>query len=137
MGEGEEPARPGLFDRARIVIPGGVNSPVRAFNAVGGEPYFVSRAKGSRVWDSEGRELIDYVQSYGASILGHAHPSVVEAVRQAAGKGTTYGAPTESEVLLAEAICDSVPGCEEVRLTSSGTEAAMKRDTGGSRLHRP
>ncbi|HEV7887701.1 MAG TPA: glutamate-1-semialdehyde 2,1-aminomutase, partial [Acidimicrobiales bacterium] len=114
-----------LFKRASEVTPGGVNSPVRAFGSVGGTPYFVSRASGSRVWDVEGRSYIDYVQSYGASILGHAHPVVVEAVQQAAAEGTTFGAPTEREVLLAEAIRDRVPGCDLVRLVSSGTEAGM------------
>jgi glutamate-1-semialdehyde 2,1-aminomutase len=114
-----------LFARAEKVIPGGVNSPVRAFRSVGGVPYFVARAEGARVWDVEGLEYLDYVQSYGASILGHAHPVVVEAVRAAALKGTTYGAPTEGEVRLAEAMVERVPGLEQVRLTSSGTEAAM------------
>ncbi len=114
-----------LFERGRRVIPGGVNSPVRAFRSVGGTPYFVARAEGARIWDVEGRELLDYVQSYGASILGHAPAVVVEAVRDAAGRGTTYGAPTEGEVRLAEEICARVPGIEQVRLVSSGTEAAM------------
>ena len=114
-----------LFDRALRVIPGGVNSPVRSFRSVGGEPYFVARGEGAYVWDADGNRLLDYVQSYGASILGHAHPAVVEAVRHAATRGTTFGAPTEGEVLLAEAICARVPGCEQVRLVSSGTEAAM------------
>ncbi len=114
-----------LFKRAQARIPGGVNSPVRAFAAVGGTPYFVARASGSRVWDVEGREYIDYVQSYGASILGHAHPAIVEAVASAASGGTTYGAPTEREVLLAEEICARVAGCDMVRLLSSGTEAGM------------
>jgi glutamate-1-semialdehyde 2,1-aminomutase len=114
-----------LFARAQAVIPGGVNSPVRAFKSVGGVPYFVERAEGPYVWDVEGRRFIDYVQSYGASILGHAHPEVVEAIRRAAGDGTSYGAPTKREVLLAEEICGRVEGCEQVRLVSSGTEAAM------------
>ncbi|MGH3281964.1 MAG: glutamate-1-semialdehyde 2,1-aminomutase, partial [Trebonia sp.] len=114
-----------LFARAQRVIPGGVNSPVRAFRSVGGTPYFVARAEGAHVWDVDGNRYIDYVQSYGASILGHAHPKVVEAVRSAAGAGTSYGAPTEREVLLAEEICNRVAGCERVRLVSSGTEAAM------------
>jgi glutamate-1-semialdehyde 2,1-aminomutase len=114
-----------LFERASRVIPGGVNSPVRAFRAVGGTPYFVARAEGAYVWDVEGTRYCDYVQSYGASILGHAHPAVVEAVRRAAGDGSSYGAPTEREVLLAEEICSRVPGCEQVRLVSSGTEAGM------------
>jgi glutamate-1-semialdehyde 2,1-aminomutase len=114
-----------LFDRAQAVIPGGVNSPVRSFRSVGGHPYFVARGDGAYVWDVDGNRMIDFVQSYGASLLGHAHPAVVAAVRDAAGRGTTYGAPTEGEVLLAEAICARVDGCEQVRLVSSGTEAAM------------
>ncbi len=114
-----------LFARARGVIPGGVDSPVRAFTKVGGTPYFVARAEGAYVWDVEGRRYTDYVQSWGASILGHAHPKVVEAVRRAAAEGTSFGAPTEREVLLAEAIRDRVPSCQRVRLVSSGTEAAM------------
>jgi glutamate-1-semialdehyde 2,1-aminomutase len=115
----------GLFGRACRVTPGGVNSPVRAFKAVGGTPYFVARGQGAYVWDVEGKSYVDYVQSYGASVLGHAHPKVIEAIRQAAGEGTTFGAPTEREVLLAEEVCARVPGCEQVRLVSSGTEAAM------------
>lgn len=115
----------GLFERAQQVIPGGVNSPVRAFRSVGGSPYFVARAEGPYVWDVEGKRYTDFVQSYGAIIAGHAHPVIVEAVREAAGEGTSYGAPTEREVLLAEAICERVPSCEMVRLVSSGTEATM------------
>ena len=114
-----------LFERACRVTPGGVNSPVRAFKAVGGTPYFVVRGEGAYVTDVEGNRYVDYVQSYGASILGHAHPKVVEAIRRAAGEGTTFGAPTPREVQLAEEICARVPGCDEVRLVSSGTEAAM------------
>ncbi len=114
-----------LFERACGVIPGGVNSPVRAFGNVGGIPYFVSRAEGCHIWDADGRRYTDYVQSWGASILGHAHPAVVEAVQRAAEDGTSYGAPTEREVLLAEAIRARVPSCERVRLVSSGTEATM------------
>ncbi|MGH9276792.1 MAG: glutamate-1-semialdehyde 2,1-aminomutase [Acidimicrobiales bacterium] len=114
-----------LFQRARQVIPGGVSSPVRAFSKVGGTPYFVARAQGPYVWDVEGRRYTDYVQSWGASILGHAHPAVVEAVQRAAADGTSYGAPTEREVRLAEAIRERVPSCPKVRLVSSGTEAAM------------
>jgi glutamate-1-semialdehyde 2,1-aminomutase len=114
-----------LFERAKRVLPGGVNSPVRAFLSVGGTPYFVARADGARVWDTEGNEYLDYVQSYGASILGHADPAVVEAVTDAATAGTTYGAPTEREVELAELICSWVPGVEMIRMTSSGTEATM------------
>jgi glutamate-1-semialdehyde 2,1-aminomutase len=114
-----------LFAQAERVIPGGVNSPVRAFRAVGGTPYFVDRAEGAYVWDVEGRRYVDLVQSYGAIIAGHAHPAVVQAVRRAAVDGTSYGAPTEREVRLAEEICDRVPSCGMVRLVSSGTEATM------------
>ncbi len=113
------------FERARAVIPGGVNSPVRSFRSVGGTPYFVASANGAHVTDIEGRRYIDYVQSYGASILGHAHPGVIAAIRLAAGEGTTFGAPTRREVLLAEAIAERVAGVEQVRLVSSGTEAVM------------
>jgi len=114
-----------LFARAQRVIPGGVNSPVRAFGSVGGSPYFVQRAEGPYVWDVEGHRLIDFVQSYGAIILGHAHPAIVDAVQRAAADGTSYGAPTEREVLLAETIVDRVASIDEVRLVSSGTEATM------------
>jgi len=114
-----------LFKRASEVIPGGVDSPVRAFGSVGGHPYFVARAEGCYVWDVEGRRYVDYVQSWGASILGHADGRVVAAVQQAAADGTSYGAPTEREVRLAEAIRERVPSCQKVRLVSSGTEATM------------
>ncbi len=114
-----------LFDRARRVIPGGVNSPVRAFGSVGGTPYFVDRAEGPYLWDVEGRRYIDYVQSYGPGILGHAHPVVLEAIARAASAGTTYGAPTEAEVILAEMVVDRIAGLESVRFVSSGTEATM------------
>jgi glutamate-1-semialdehyde 2,1-aminomutase len=114
-----------LFVRAQRVIPGGVNSPVRAFRSVGGDPFFVARAAGAYLWDEDGRRYVDWVQSYGATILGHAHPAVVEAISRAAAAGTTYGAPTRREVELAEAITERVPGCEMVRLVSSGTEAGM------------
>ncbi len=114
-----------LFERARAVIPGGVSSPVRSFAAVGGEPFFVARAEGPYLVATDGRRYVDYVQSWGASILGHAHPVVVDAVKRAAEAGTSYGAPTENEVRLAEAICERVPSVEKVRLVSSGTEAAM------------
>ena len=114
-----------LFDRARRVIPGGVNSPVRAFGSVGGTPYFVDRAEGPYVWDAEGRRYIDYVQSYGPGILGHAHPAVLEAVTRAASAGTSYGAPTRAEVVLAEMVVDRIAGLEAVRFVSSGTEATM------------
>lgn len=113
------------FDRARAVIPGGVSSPVRAFSAVGGEPFFVTRGEGAFLVDRDGRRRRDYVQSWGASILGHAHPSVVEAVRDAASAGTSFGTPTEGEVELAEAVRDRVPSVERVRFVSSGTEAAL------------
>ena len=114
-----------LFERGQKVMPGGVNSPVRAFRSVGGVPNHISRGRGSRVWDVEGNEFIDYVQSYGASILGHADPVIIEAVRDAAVDGTTFGAPTEREVMLAEELVDRVPSLEMLRLVSSGTEAAM------------
>ena len=114
-----------LYARALARIPGGVNSPVRAFGSVGGDPFFVARGEGAYLEDTDGRRLLDYVQSWGASILGHAHPVVVEAVRRAAGDGTSFGAPTAAEVELAEAVADRVPSVEKVRLVSSGTEAAM------------
>ena len=114
-----------LLARANARIPGGVNSPVRAFNAVGGAPFFVASARGAELIDTEGRHYTDYVQSWGASILGHADPHIVEAVQRAAADGTSFGAPTAREVELAEAICDRVPSVEKVRLVSSGTEAAM------------
>jgi glutamate-1-semialdehyde 2,1-aminomutase len=114
-----------LFDRARARIPGGVSSPVRAFDAVGGDPFFVARAEGAYLVDTDGRRYVDYVQSWGASILGHAHPALVEAVQRAAADGTSYGAPTVREVELAEAIAAHVPSVEKVRLVSSGTEAGM------------
>jgi glutamate-1-semialdehyde 2,1-aminomutase len=114
-----------LFARAQRVIPGGVNSPVRSFRSVGGTPYFVERAEGPYIYDVDGRRYIDYVQSYGPGILGHAHPKVVEAVVNAAAAGTTYGAPTEAEVVLAEMVVDRVAGLESVRFVSSGTEATM------------
>ncbi len=114
-----------LLARANARIPGGVNSPVRAFNAVGGAPFFVASAKGAELVDTEGRRYVDYVQSWGASILGHADPLIVEAVQRCAADGTSFGAPTRAEVELAEAICARVPSVEKVRLVSSGTEAAM------------
>ena len=113
------------FERAEARIPGGVNSPVRAFGSVGGDPFFVARGHGAYLVDTEGREYVDYVQSWGASILGHAHPDVVKAVQQAAADGASFGAPTPREVELAEVICERVPSVEKVRLVSSGTEAAM------------
>jgi len=114
-----------LFERGQRVIPGGVNSPVRAFRSVGGAPYFVERAEGAYVVDVEGHRYIDLVQSYGAIILGHADPSIIAAITEAAGRGTSYGAPTPGEVRLAEAIVDRVASVEQVRMVSSGTEATM------------
>ena len=114
-----------LFERARRVIPGGVNSPVRAFRAVGGTPRFVQRAQGAYFWDADGRRHIDYIGSWGPMILGHGHPAVVEAVQRAVQDGFSFGAPTEREIELAEAIVQAMPGLEMVRLVSSGTEAAM------------
>jgi glutamate-1-semialdehyde 2,1-aminomutase len=114
-----------LFARASSLLPGGVDSPVRAFRAVGGTPWFVDHAEGAYITDVDGRRFIDYVQSWGASILGHAHPALVDAVRDAAGRGTTFGAPTAAEVELAARVTAAVPGCEMVRFVSSGTEATM------------
>ena len=114
-----------LFERAQHSIPGGVNSPVRAFKAVGRSPLFIKSAQGASLTDADGNTYIDYVGSWGPMILGHAHPSVVEAIRTAAGNGTSYGAPTEIEVLLAEEIIAAFPSIEKVRMVSSGTEATM------------
>ena len=125
MAEPAPASNAAWFARARNVIPGGVDSPVRSFASVGGTPYTVVSGDGAFVVDAEGNRYLDMVQSYGAVLLGHAHPLVTAAVRSAADRGTTFGAPTPGEVLLAEAICGRVPGCEQVRLVSSGTEAAM------------
>jgi glutamate-1-semialdehyde 2,1-aminomutase len=114
-----------LFDRSRRVIPGGVNSPVRAFGAVGGTPSFVSRGQGAWIEDADGRRLLDYVQSWGALLFGHGRPEIADAAADAARRGTSFGAPTESEVAMAEALVKAVPSLEMVRLVSSGTEAAM------------
>ncbi|MCK9987024.1 MAG: glutamate-1-semialdehyde 2,1-aminomutase [Azoarcus sp.] len=114
-----------LFQRAQKTIPGGVNSPVRAFRSVGGSPCFIERAQGARVWDADGKDYIDYVGSWGPAITGHAHPAIVEAVREAALRGLSFGAPTEGEVEMAELICELMPSIEMVRLVSSGTEATM------------
>lgn len=114
-----------LFEEAKRHIPGGVNSPVRAFGSVGRTPRFIASAKGSRITDVDGNEMIDYVCSWGAGILGHAHPRVIKAVQQACENGLTYGAPTEKEVILAELIAELVPSMEVSRLVSSGTEAVM------------
>jgi len=114
-----------LFARARRSIPGGVNSPVRAFGSVGGTPRFLERGKGCRVWDADGNEYVDYVGSWGPLILGHADPGILRAVRAAMARGTSFGAPTEGEIELAEAIRRAVPSIERVRMVSSGTEATM------------
>ena len=114
-----------LFTRAKAVIPGGVNSPVRAFGSVGGVPRFIKKAKGAFVWDENGKRYIDYVGSWGPAIVGHAHPEVLEAVREAALGGLSFGAPTEAEIVIAEEICRLVPSVERLRLVSSGTEATM------------
>ena len=112
-----------VFTRSTAVIPGGVNSSIRAFKSVGGRPYVVARAEGARLWDVEGNEYIDLVQSYGAVILGHAHPAITAAITSAAAGGTSYGAPTPREMKLAEAIVERVASCEQVRFMNSGTEA--------------
>ena len=114
-----------LFARAQRLIPGGVNSPVRAFKAVGGTPLFIRKAEGARMWDADGKGYIDYVGSWGPLILGHAHPSVVEAITQAAVRGTSYGAPCAAEVELADRVVRLVPSIQKVRFVSSGTEATM------------
>ena len=114
-----------LMERAIERMPGGVNSPVRAFRSVGGDPLFMERGEGSRIFDADANSYVDYVMSYGPLILGHAHPEVVEAIERTARKGTTFGAPTELEVELAELVCEAVPSIEVVRMTNSGTEATM------------
>src|SRR4051812_25984309 len=107
------------FARARRVIPGGVSSPVRAFGGVGGEPFFAASGQGAEVVDTDGRRYVDWIQSWGALIHGHAHPSIVEAVQRAAARGTSFGIPTAAEDELAEEICARVPSVEQVRLVSS------------------
>jgi glutamate-1-semialdehyde 2,1-aminomutase len=114
-----------LFERAQKSIPGGVNSPVRAFRSVGGTPRFIARAEGPYFWDADGKRYIDYIGSWGPMILGHGHPDVVRAVQEAAARGLSYGAPTEAEVEMAEELLKLVPSMEQLRLVSSGTEAAM------------
>ena len=114
-----------LFEKSLRVIPGGVNSPVRAFGAVGGTPIFFSEGRGAYLWDADGNKYIDYVGSWGPAILGHAHPDVVRVVQERAAKGMSFGAPTEAELLMAERLCTLLPSIEQVRLTSSGTEATM------------
>jgi glutamate-1-semialdehyde 2,1-aminomutase len=114
-----------LYQRANQCIPGGVNSPVRAFNGVGGTPLFIERAEGPYLYDADGKAYIDYVGSWGPMICGHANPEIIEAVKQAADQGLSFGAPTELEIELAERICAILPGMDQVRMTSSGTEATM------------
>src|SRR5437868_13125399 len=114
-----------LFEEAQAVIPGGVNSPVRAFRGVGGTPRFIARGNGPYLYDVDGNRYIDYVLSWGPLILGHAHPAVVEAIQRQAAKGTSYGAPAELETELALMITEAVPSVEMVRFVSSGTEAGM------------
>src|SRR6202158_1515550 len=121
----ERPRSEEIFRRATEILVGGVNSPVRAFRAVGGDPIIVDRAAGARLWDADGNEYIDYVCSWGALIFGHAHPKVVEAITAQARRGTSYGMPTELEVELATRIRAALPSCEKVRFVSSGTEATM------------
>lgn len=113
------------FEQAQQYIPGGVNSPVRAFKSVGGEPIFIQRAKGAYLWDADDKQYIDYVGSWGPMILGHAHNDVIEAVKTAADNGLSFGAPTESETTLAQTICELIPSIDKVRMVSSGTEATM------------
>jgi len=114
-----------LFAEALKFIPGGVNSPVRAFRAIGGQPFFVNRAKGARVWDVDGNEYIDYVCTWGPAILGHAHPKIITAVKAAANRGTSFGIPNPFEVKMARLICSLAPSVQKVRMTNSGTEACM------------
>ena len=121
----ERPRSAEWFRRAREVLPGGVNSPVRAFSAVGGEPFFTAEGAGARIRDVDGNEYLDYVLSWGPLILGHAHPAVVEAIREAAGRGTSYGTPTPAEVELAELTREAFPSMERLRFVNSGTEATL------------
>src|SRR3982751_649632 len=114
-----------LFAEALRYIPGGVNSPVRAFRAVGGEPFFAKRAKGAHIWDVDGNEYVDYVGTWGPAILGHSHPKVIHAVQQAAEHGTSFGIPNSAELAMAKLICSLVPSVEKVRMCNSGTEATM------------
>src|SRR3974390_2036039 len=114
-----------LFAEALKYIPGGVNSPVRAFRAVGGQPFFVNRAKGAHVWDVDGNEYVDYIGTWGPAILGHAHPKIIKAVQAAAEQGTSFGIPNPFEVTMAKLICSWVPSVQKVRMCNSGTEATM------------
>ncbi|MGY6586734.1 MAG: glutamate-1-semialdehyde 2,1-aminomutase [Wenzhouxiangella sp.] len=114
-----------LFARAKLHMPGGVNSPVRAFNAVGGDPVFFERAEGAHMWDVDGKRYIDYIGSWGPMICGHAHPAIIEAVQRAASQGLSFGAPSPGEVTMAEKLCELMPSLDQVRMVNSGTEAAM------------
>ncbi|MBT7950693.1 MAG: glutamate-1-semialdehyde 2,1-aminomutase, partial [Gammaproteobacteria bacterium] len=114
-----------LFEQAKQYIPGGVNSPVRAFKSVGGDPVFIQRAQGAYLYDSDGKSYIDYVGSWGPMILGHAHPLVIEKIQEAVARGLSFGAPTEIETLLAKKLCELMPAIEKVRMVNSGTEASM------------
>jgi glutamate-1-semialdehyde 2,1-aminomutase len=114
-----------LFSQALKLMPGGVNSPVRAFRGVGGQPFFVDRAKDAHIWDVDGNEYVDYVGTWGPAILGHAHPKIISAIQQAAAHGTSFGIPNPLEVEMARLICDAVPSVQKVRMCSSGTEATM------------
>ena len=114
-----------LFAEALNYMPGGVNSPVRAFRAVGGQPFFVNKAEGCRVWDVDGNEYVDYVCTWGPAILGHSHPKIIEAVKRAADQGTSFGIPNPSEVTMAKLVCEAVPSVQKVRMCNSGTEACM------------
>src|ERR671937_834342 len=121
----QRPRSQQAFERASRVIPGGVNSPARAFGGVGGQPIFIARGEGPYLYDLDGNEYLDYIGSWGPLILGHAHPAVVRAVEQAARRGMSFGAPTEAENELAELIIEAVPSVEKVRLVNSGTEATL------------
>src|SRR5881394_627434 len=114
-----------LFDEALKYIPGGVNSPVRAFRAVGGQPFFVNKARGAHIWDVDGNQYVDYVGTWGPAILGHAHPRIIKAVQAAAENGTSFGIPNPAEVKMARLICSLVPSVKKVRMCNSGTEATM------------
>src|SRR6266705_3888291 len=114
-----------LFKEALRLLPGGVNSPVRAFRGVGGTPFFTRRALGSKLWDVDGNEYIDYVGSWGPAILGHAHPKVVRAVQEAARDGTSFGTPNPREIRLAQLVAEAFPSIQKIRFVNSGTEATM------------
>ena len=124
-----------LFAEALKYIPGGVNSPVRAFRAVGGNPFFVNRAKGAQIWDVDGNELIDYVGTWGPAILGHAHPKIISAIKAAAENGTSFGIPNPFEVKMAKLICELVPSIQKVRMTNSRHGGVHERGPAGARFH--